>query len=250
MSRRQPVVVLTSAGGGLAGLAELLRGDGLTVRESPLQSFEPPADWTALDSAIRHLDKYAAVAVTSPRAAEVFAGRVAEQRGTGLAGPAVWATGDATAAPLERVFAVVRLPSGLQTVDGGAASMLGSAMLAGRVGSPVLFAAGDARREELPSMLRAAGIQVDEVICYHSVLADETTARRAVAGADVVLVSSPRVAALLAKVSSRDERPALVAIGPTTAAAARHARWSPDAVARRPTVEAVAARIRDLVSRR
>jgi uroporphyrinogen-III synthase len=144
----------------------------------------------------------------------------------------------------------VRLPSGLQTVDGGAASMLGSAMLAGRVGSPVLFAAGDARREELPSMLRAAGIQVDEVICYHSVLADETTARRAVAGADVVLVSSPRVAALLAKISSRDERPALVAIGPTTAAAARDARWPPDAVARRPTVEAVAARIRDLVSRR
>ena len=42
-------------------------------------------------------------------------------------------------------------------------------------------------------------------------------------GADVLLVGSPKVATLLARACPRDERPALVAIGPTTARAARYA---------------------------
>jgi uroporphyrinogen-III synthase len=89
-------------------------------------------------------------------------------------------------------------------------------------------------------------VAVEEVVCYRSLLAPDEEARRAIAGADVVLVASPRVATLAAKVVPRDERPALVAIGPTTAGAARAAGWAPAGVARRPTVEAVFERIRAL----
>ncbi len=108
----------------------------------------------------------------------------------------------------------------------------------------MLFLCGDTRRDELPSALRAGGVAVDEVVCYRSLLAPEEEARRALAGADVLLVASPRVATLAARVVARDERPALVAIGPTTAAAARAAGWAPAGVARRPTVDAVVERIR------
>jgi uroporphyrinogen-III synthase len=119
-------------------------------------------------------------------------------------------------------------------------------MLSAHVGSPVLFPCGDTRRDELPAVLRTGGVAVEEVVCYRSVLASDEEARRAIAGADVVLVASPRVATLAAKVVPRDERPALVAIGPTTAAAARAAGWAPAGVARRPTADAVFERIRAL----
>jgi len=66
------------------------------------------------------------------------------------------------------------------------------------------------------------------------------------AAADILVVSSPRVARLLATVEHR-ERPALVAIGPTTADEASDHGWAPDAVAAAPVVPAVAAAIHSLL---
>jgi uroporphyrinogen-III synthase len=246
---RAPTVVLTTVPGSLAGLADRLRDQGLSVREAPLLSFGPPADWTPVDRAIFRLPEFQAIAITSPRAAEAFASRVKGHRVNPPAGQEAWAPGSATAGPLRDLFDPVRVPSSLVTLDAGAGSILGSAMLAAHVGSPVLFPCGDTRRDELPSVLRAGGLAVEEVICYRSLLADDDEARRAILGADVLLVASPRVATLAAKVSPRDERPVLVAIGPTTAAAARAAGWAPAGVAKRPTVDAVAERIRTLAKR-
>ncbi|HTC24920.1 MAG TPA: uroporphyrinogen-III synthase [Gemmatimonadales bacterium] len=246
MAGRATMVVLATAPGSLAGLADRLRGEGLEVREVALLSFGPPADWAPVDQAIFRLPEFKAVAVTSPRAAGAFTARVAAHRVNPPRGQEAWASGAATAEQLRDLFDPVRLPSSLVTLDAGAGSLLASAMLSAHVGSPVLFPCGDARRDELPAVLRAGGIVVEEVVCYRSVLAADQDARRALVGADVLLVSSPRVATLAAKVSPRDERPALVAIGPTTAAAARAAGWAPAGVAKRPTVDAVVERIRAL----
>jgi uroporphyrinogen-III synthase len=243
---RRPLVVLTTATGTLAGLADLLRKDGLQVRETPLLDFAPPPDWARVDGAILRLPEFRAVAFTSPRAARAFADRAAALRVTAPMGIDAWATGPTTAAPLRDLFGDVRMPSSLATMDAGAGSILASAMLAGRVGSPVLFPSGDTRRDELPAVLKAAGIAVEEVVCYRSVIAGDDLTRQATLGADILLVASPKVVSLAARVIPRDERPALVAIGPTTAAAARAAGWAPAGVANRPTVSAVAARIRTL----
>jgi uroporphyrinogen-III synthase len=246
MPRRPPLVVLTTAPGTLAGLADTLRAEGITVREAPLLSFGPPADWAPVDQAIFRLQDFRAVAVTSPRAAQAFAARLALHRVSPPRGQEAWATGEATAEPLRDLFEPVHTPSSLVTVDAGAGSMLATAMVAARVESPVLYACGDTRRDDVPAVLRAAGVLVEEVICYRSVLAEPDEARRAVRGADVLLVASPKVVALVARVCPADERPALVVIGPTTATAARVAGWAPAGVARRPTVEAAADRIRAL----
>jgi uroporphyrinogen-III synthase len=250
MPRRVPTVVLTTATGSLAGLADTLRAEGVTVREAPLLSFEPPADWAPVDRAIFRLPEFRALAFTSPRAAEAFASRLSLHRVNPPRGQEAWAAGSSTAARLRELFDPVRTPSSLVTVDAGAGAILATAMVAARVGSPVLYACGDARRDDVPAVLRTAGVTVEEVICYRSVVAEPDAIRRAVVGADVLLVASPKVVTLVARVCPKDERPALVVIGPTTAAAARAAGWAPAGVARRPTVEAVADRIRGLVKSR
>jgi uroporphyrinogen-III synthase len=216
------------------------------LREAALLSFAPPADWTPVDQAIFRLPEFRAVAVTSPRAAQAFVSRLTLHRVIPPKRQEAWATGAATAEHLRDLFEPVHTPSSLVTVDAGAGSMLATAMVAAGVGSPVLYACGDTRRDEMPAVLRAAGRRVEEVICYRSVLAEPDEARRAIADADVLLVTSPKVMTLVARVCPKDERPALVAIGPTTAAAARASGWAPAAVARKPTRDAVAERIRAL----
>lgn len=247
MQRRPPSVALTISAGSLPGLADKLRAIGVTVRERPLLTFAAPESWAPLDSALQRLPTYPAVAVTSPRAALAVAQRADALRVTAPKDLAVWATGPATAAPLEDRFGPVLVPSSLVTIDAGAGSTLAGAMLASAVRGPVLFPCGDARRDELPAILRASGIAVEEVQVYRSVLADPQAAREAVADADAVLVASPKVATLLASTTRQGDRPALVAIGPTTATAARRAGWAPDGIARTPTVDAVLERMRHVL---
>jgi uroporphyrinogen-III synthase len=95
--------------------------------------------------------------------------------------------------------------------------------------------------------LRDAGVAVDEVVCYRSVLAGELEARRAAQRAQIAIVASPSVADLLARACPPGDRPALLAVGPTTAAAALASGWPPAGVAARPTAEALAAGVRAIM---
>ena len=122
------------------------------------------------------------------------------------------------------------------------------AMIEAGVAGPVLFPCGEIRRDELPTRLRHEGIQVDEVVCYRTVLAGEAAAREAAARAGILVVASPGVADLLARVARSGARPRMLAVGPTTAAAARASGWPPAAVAARPDVEALLDGVRFLLA--
>lgn len=252
-----PKIVVTLSEGALAGLETALHDLHAVVVEHPLLTFEAPDDWTPVDQAIHRLSEFDAVALTSPRAASRFGERVRLVQRDAKAGsnlgddgdlrrrPGVWAAGAATSEALGARLGAVRLARG-GADDVGAAS-LARAMIESGVRGPVLFPCGDIRRDELPALLAAAGIAVNEVCCYRARLADAATARDAVRDADVVVAGSPRVAALLAAATEPNERPPLVAIGPTTAAAARAAGWMPT-LAERPTASAVATAIRGLLA--
>jgi uroporphyrinogen-III synthase len=82
------------------------------------------------------------------------------------------------------------------------------------------------------------------------VLAPPEEARAAAERAGVLVVGSPSVADLLARVCPPGSRPSLLAVGPTTAAAARASGWAPSAVAPRPTDDALAASVRALLAAR
>jgi uroporphyrinogen-III synthase len=223
-------VVVTAARDGFIGLSRALRDAGYVVIESPLIGFHPPEDWTAFDCALASIERFQAVALTSPRAAAALVARLPVKP---CSVPA-WAAGAASARPLAGAFRTIHLPEDEDSAH-GAAEALGDAMIRAEVGSPVLFPCGTLRRDTLIDRLEVAGIHAESVICYATVLASAAEARQACADADVVVVTSPSVARLVAAACDPASRPALLAVGPTTAAAATAAGWPPVAVATRPT---------------
>lgn len=241
-------VVVTASVGTFSGLIEALRAIPVGVEEAPLLTFAPPLDWAPVDAALADLRRFEALAFTSPRSAGAFAGRAAA-RGVEASGvAAIWAAGTGTAQALGSWARGVRRPDDRAVGERGAAAALAAALLAAGVRGPVLFPCGDIRRDELPARLRDDDVAVEEVVCYRSVLAVESDARRAAELGRVIVVASPSVANLLARACPPGARPALLAVGPTTAAAARASGWPPAAVATRPTTEALVAAVRSLVA--
>src|SRR4051812_12916494 len=246
-------VVVTASAGSFPGLAAALQKMAVTVEERPLMNFAPPLDWAPLDDALNRLGKYAALVFTSPRAAEAFTARLQQRQiaiPDGPAAPMVWASGTQTAAALPAVVRRIHLPSADELGTIGAARALARAMLERQVGGPVLFPCGEEHRGELSRELEQKGVRVDEVVCYRTVLAEESEARLAASRGSVLVVASPRVADLLARACPRSGRPELLAVGPTTAESARAAGWSPSAVATEPTVRALATAVRSLLANR
>jgi uroporphyrinogen-III synthase len=237
-------IVVTASEGSFSGLALALAEKGVRLTERPLVSFEPPLDWSALDTALLHRHQYGSLALTSPRAAAAVADRL---RALAISwdeasGPRVWAVGPSTAAALPGV--PVRGPGNLHEASSeNGASALARGMLAAGASGPVLFPCGDRRRDELAAVLRENGLVVDEVVCYRTVLATPEQARAAVVEGTIIVVASPSVVQLLADVCPPSRRPALIAIGPTTAAAAQVAGWPPAAVATTPSTQSLAAAI-------
>ena len=239
-------VLVTASAGTFPGLADALRAIPVGVEEVPLMTFAPPLDWAPVDAAVRDLSRYSAVAFTSPRAARAFAARVAALGVTG-AGTEVWAAGAGTAQALGATLGSVRRPEERAVGERGAAGALAAALLAAGLRGPVLFPCGDLRRDELPARLRDDGMVVEEAVCYRSVLAGVVEARRAAERSQIVIVASPSVADLLARACPPGARPALLAVGPTTAAAARASGWPPAGTAPRPTAEALASTVRAIM---
>jgi uroporphyrinogen-III synthase len=243
-------VIVTASTGSFPGLLDALRAIPVAAEEMPLMTFAPPLDWAPVDAAARSLRRFEAVAFTSPRAARTFAERLAA---LGVAptkdATPVWVAGAATAEALGDGLGTAHLPDERAAGEHGAAAALARAMTAAGVRGPVLFPCGDMRRDELPARLRDAGIRVEEVLCYRSVLAEEADARRVAQRARVIIVASPSVAELLARACPGGERPDLLAVGPTTADASLAAGWAPAGVATRPTVEALAGGVRALLAR-
>jgi uroporphyrinogen-III synthase len=246
-------VVLTSSAGTFPGLAEALKEIPVAMEERPLLSFGPPLDWKPLDAALDRLSGYAGVAFTSRRAAQGFTARMQARalswsRRKGM--PVVWAVGSGTAAELGEMLGPVRVPGRRSSGEQSAAEFLARSMVEEGLSGSILFPCGDLRRDELPYEFRKRGIDVDEVVCYRSVLADESQARSAAARGTVLVVASPSVADLLARACPHAARPNLLAVGPTTAASARAAGWLPAAVAEEPTVSALSSAILGLLASR
>ncbi|HEX7336176.1 MAG TPA: uroporphyrinogen-III synthase [Gemmatimonadales bacterium] len=247
------VIVVTAAAGSLPGLIAALTAIPLAVEEYPLMGFAEPKDWDPVDRALTSASKYRAVAFTSPRASSAIVQRL-RSRGiawpSGGSAPVVWAGGSATAAALKQSLGPVRTPPAEATARLGAAGALAQAMLGAGTGSPVLFLCGESRREELTVQLTGQGLEVDEAVCYRSILATPAEGLAAATRATVLVVTSPRVAELLGRACPAGRRPDLVAVGPTTASSARDQGWPPAAVAASPTVHAIVTAVQSAVAQR
>jgi uroporphyrinogen-III synthase len=186
-------------------------------------------------------EAYAGLVVTSPRAVRALADALAdvsdEARAAWTAKRA-FAVGPKTAAALaDRGFA----PEGQ---DAGRAADLAryvaEAVGEGRTERPLLFLAGNRRRDDLPEGLRAAGVPFDEMTVY----ATGTRADLSLPNAAWLAFFSPSgVQAVQAAAGVALGAYRRAAIGPTTAQALADAGHPAHAVADAPTPDALASSV-------
>ena len=220
-------ILVTRAAGQATGFLGALAAAGLAGVHVPSISIEAVASGGDLDGAARSLDRYDWVVVTSANGAQAIVS-AAEGVSTPLVAPRWAAIGVATRRVLEDAgFAVDLQPSRASGTAIAAELPVGP-------GSRVLLVRGDLADRDLPTVLRARGAEVDDVIAYRTVEAPATSraALRDAMGAGrfaaVVFTSGSTVRGLVALASADSldvtSIPA-ICIGPETAAAARRAAF-------------------------
>ncbi|MGH2425162.1 MAG: uroporphyrinogen-III synthase [bacterium] len=229
-------------------LAAELQTLGIEPVAVPAISFEPPATYEPLDDAIHHLDRYQWVMFTSRTGVRVFFERVAAQ-GRWIPTHLRWATVGPGTADVLRAHHVehVWMPSRLLSAT------LGDELPAQR-GERVLRIRAQAASPLPAKLLRSRGIDVDEVVAYHTVEAPPESVpllREAFAGGTdaVVFTSASTVRGfwrLLQDADLVDRLPDLtiVAIGPVTAAAIRAVGWPVHLEANEHSIDGIAALFR------
>lgn len=149
------------AGPQIARLVEL----GAQPVLMPTIRIEPPADWSAVDTALAHLSDYDWIVFTSANGVNSLLGRIWEsgRDARQFARAKIAAIGEGTATALS----ACRLHADLVPPQFRTESL--AAELAPHVaGRRVLWARASRGRDVLPNELRAAGARLDEVVVYQN----------------------------------------------------------------------------------
>lgn len=222
-------IVVTRRAGQAPSLVRLLEERGAQVLEVPAIEVAPPADTSALDEALRGSSRFEWLVFTSANAVEAVAARLAAlglpkaltSRGSKLA-----SVGPATTAALRKAF-----PADLVALEPAQAFRAAelARLFAGEplAGARVLVPCSSRARDQLGRELRALGAEVLALVAYETVEPPDLgprVARCIAEGFDLVLFASPSAVEGFARAAGERVRglPA-VAIGPTTAEAARAA---------------------------
>jgi uroporphyrinogen-III synthase len=222
-------VVVTRAPEQSEELLGLLRDAGAEALSLPMVRFVDPADTAELDRAIGALGSFDWLVLTSANAVQFFLARC-RQLGCwpGDEKPKIAAVGPATGKVLE--MEGLRTALMPRSFNGAALAHELGAELSGR---RVLLPRSDRADAELPTMLRAAGAEVTEVVAYCTVAAeshDASLLQKICQGeVDAVIFFSPSAVREFVRVVGAeafrriDERGTLAAVGSVTASAIREA---------------------------
>lgn len=228
-------------------LTTLLADRGARVYPWPTIRTAPPVDPGALRAALRELEIFDWIVVTSPRAA------LAIRAVKPPASLRVAAVGEATAAALEDVGWAVDLVPGEQTGEALVAALQEAGV---GVGTRVLFPASAIARDVVPAGLEALGAQVLRVVAYRTEPAplDVAVCRAELESGAVTVITftSPSTVQNLQEALGPEvfglavRRTRAVAIGPTTAEAARAAGFEAVLVADPHSLDGLADRVAEL----
>lgn len=208
-----------------AAFIALIEAAGGQAYPFPVITIADPADWSPLDEAIRQIEGYQWLVITSPNGAERFVDRLLHlgRAVADLSHLKVAAVGPSTAEALsERGIQVDLLPKAFK---GKAMPEVIAPYL--RPGARVLMARGDLADKALAEGLTALGVRVDDLVAYRNLPFGDDPAelKRALAAGEidwVAFTSSSTVKNLLEQIGG----PALLGavriacIGPETAAMA------------------------------
>lgn len=250
-------VLVTRAAGQASKLSEELRSLGATPVEVPVLEIVPPESFAPLDAALRNLNQYDWLILTSANAVRALAGRavrlgIALDRAASLK---VAAVGPATAAEARKAQLAVTLVPDSYVAEGLLASLGNQA-----AGKRVLLVRAGVARDVIPDALCAAGAHVDVVEAYRNELpasAPEQLRAALQQGIDVATFTSSssvthlKEAAEKAGIAFPLANVAAVSIGPITSQTLREHGWEPVAEASPSDIAGlVAATIRTLAEMR
>ena len=224
-------------------LARMLRDEGAEPVRMPAIAIAPPEDPAPLERAVRELDAYAWVVITSATGASALFAEIARQGrdARALGAAKVCAIGPATAAKLASYG--VRADLVPEEFRGEAVA---SAILArhpeGLAGRRILLPRAAVARDVVPDTLRANGALVDVVPAYRNVSpgdAQRAELARAIreGAVDVVTLTAPSTLSSVCEALGDDAASVLAgltvaSIGPITTAAAEKAGVRVDVSAR------------------
>ena len=230
-------VLVTRAAHQAGKLSEGLCAMGAEPVEVAVLEIRPPASFEALDAALRQLDGYDWLILTSANAVRALTERTAAL-GIALAHSTqlkVAAVGEATASAARK--------AGLQVAfvpEAYVAEALVEGLLARAAGPKILVARAAVARDVIPDALRAAGAEVDVVDAYRNVLpeaAPELLRRAVDEGLDAATFTSSSSATHMAE-AARTAGVAwpltgvpAISIGPITSQTLRELGWPPVAEA-------------------
>ena len=218
------VVVVTRARAQSSGFARTLRSLGAAVVELPAIAVEPLIDSGEVEAALRDLEGFDLLCMTSPNAVEMLF-RAIDRRGLdarALAGLRIAAIGPGTAAALrDHRIEPDLVPE--RSVSEGLAELLEGETVEGM---RVLVARAEQARDVLPDALRGRGAEVEVVALYRTVrdTPGGDSIRQAAEADWITFTSASTVNNLL--LSMPDGLPPgarLVSIGPVTSEAIRDA---------------------------
>ena len=235
-------VLVTRGVGQSAGLAERLRARGAEVIEVPTVRIAGPDDPRPFHDALRSIAAGDWLLLTSVNAVQA----VADAAGTGLPGTVRLASaGPATTEAIRSL-----LPGGAvaaEATNAFGASGLALALAAFDVaGSRMLLPVSDRSPAALADTLRALGARVDVVVAYRTTIPEGVGERLRVAleaGLDAVAFASPSAIEAFALLGEPGHAVPAVAIGPSTASAARAAGFAIVVTAEAATAEGLAAAV-------
>jgi len=232
------------------GLVDRLHTAGASVTVVPLIATVPIADpaeivASAAENAAAPPPRW--VVFTSATAVRLVIGAAGA---AALSGMLIAAVGPATAAALLAEGATPELVASEHDAQGLATAMLD----VGVAGATVWIPVAEGASGDLPERLRAAGAAVNVQLIYRSVMPAGAPARVRAAlggGVDAITLTSGSTARNLALAAGADGVPSgiqIVCIGEQTAAAARAARLTVDAIAREASVEGLMAALTECLT--
>jgi glutamate-1-semialdehyde 2,1-aminomutase len=242
----QAKVVLTRSTADNAPLRTRLEARGVSVVELPTAAVRLIAGEPDARTIHGWLERAAAIAFTSRHGVEGFAATCGsgcllrfQERG-GLVGAVGLATASAVSALGGAADVVAVAPATAATL----AELLAT-RLANRAGSLVVAIKGRSARPELSDGLLAAGIAVQSAVVYENAEPAPPTPELAArcAAADAVFVAAPSATDRVLQWVPELRHKAIVAIGPTTAAALAQHHLAAAAIADAPTTEAACSAI-------
>jgi len=205
-------------------LSELLREQGATVIEIPFIEIKSPRSYRLLDEAVRKLQLYDWLILTSVNGVEAFFSRLQRVKSANLSGLRVAAIGPATRAEIERHgLRVDVMPR--EYVAESVVRVLRSKVK----GKRVLLVRASVARDVIPRELRKAGARVEVVEAYRTELPRGSAAkiRKLLGGRkrrpDAITFTSSSTVKNFVKMAGRAvlDGISLASIGPVTSATLR-----------------------------